>query len=496
MDRRNLLILMSDQHSRDAMSCAGHPVVRTPNLDKLAERGTRFTSAYTPCPICVPARASFATGQYVHQIGYWDNAHPYEGAVEGWGHQLIAAGHRVESIGKLHHRFDEDPDGYVKHHIPLNVVDGVGDVMSSLREDIPVRSSNREAIRSARGGESTYLDYDRRIADSAEEWLVDAARRKADGDDKPWAAFVSFVCPHPPYICPPDLFDEYFNHPDLPMPAQWRREDWPDHPALNEFRRVMQCDEPFSEEEIRRVMAAYYGATTWMDRQLGRVLDSLEANGLAGDTRIIYSSDHGESLGRRGLYGKFTMYEESAGVPLILSGPGVPVGQVCRTPANLIDIHQSALDCLGVEASANDASLPGRSLFQIVNEPDDTDRVAFSEYHAVASTSAQFMLRKGRHKLIHYTGQPPQLFNLEADPDEAHDLAGNTESLPVLQDLESELGRIVSPEEIDAKAKGDQAALIAQHGGREAVLAKGTFINSPAPGEKPAFVNSDSNESQ
>ena len=473
------------------MGCAGHPIVRTPNLDQLAAHGTRFTSAYTPCPICVPARASFATGQYVHQIGYWDNAHPYEGKVQGWGHRLIEAGHRVESIGKLHHRADEDTDGYASHHIPLNVVAGIGDVMSSLREDIPVRASNREAIKSARGGDSTYLDYDRRIADSAEEWLTAAAKRKADGDDKPWAAFVSFVCPHPPYVCPPDLFEEYFNHPDLSMPTQWRREDWPAHPALDEFRRVMQCDEPFSEEEIRRVMAAYFGATTWMDRQLGRVLDSLKANGLDQDTRVVYTSDHGESLGRRGLFGKFTMYEESAGVPLILAGPDVPKGKVCRTPSNLIDIHQSALECLGGDSTEPDPKSPGRSLFQIANEPDNPDRVAFSEYHAVASASAQFMLRKGNHKLIHYAGQEPQLFDLENDPDETLNLAGRAENANIEQDLEAELRKVVSPGDVDARAKADQAALIEQHGGRKAVLAKGTFINSPAPGEKPAFVKSD-----
>ena len=489
MDRRNLLFLMSDQHSRDALGCAGHPVVRTPNLDALAERGTRFTSAYTPCPICVPARASFATGQYVHKIGYWDNAHPYEGGIRGWGHRLIEEGHRVESIGKLHYRSDEDADGFGRHHIPLNVVDGLGDVMSSLREDIPVRSSNREAIRSACGGESTYLDYDARIADEAGEWLADAARRKAAGDEKPWVAFVSFVCPHPPYICPPDLFEEYMAA-DLPAPTQWRREDWPDHPALNEFRRVMQCDEPFSEEEIRRVMAAYYGATTWMDRQLGRVIDALNASGLAGDTRVVYSSDHGESLGRRGLFGKFTMYEESAGVPLIVAGADVPEGKVCRTPANLVDTHQSALECLGVEPNEAERSLPGKSLFQIAAEEDDVDRVSFSEYHAVASTSAQFMIRKGRHKFIRYVGQASQLFDLEDDPDETVDLAASVEHQKVLRDLEAELRAITDPDAVDAAAKADQAALIERHGGREAVLKKGTFINSPAPGEEPAFEES------
>src|SRR5688500_6407139 len=103
MKARNVLFISSDEHQARALSCAGHPVVRTPNIDRLASRGTRFTSAYTPCPICVPARASLATGRYVHDIGYWDNAMGYDGRVPGWGARLQAAGVRVESIGKLHY---------------------------------------------------------------------------------------------------------------------------------------------------------------------------------------------------------------------------------------------------------------------------------------------------------------------------------------------------------------------------------------------------------
>ncbi|MEL6233132.1 MAG: sulfatase-like hydrolase/transferase, partial [Pseudomonadota bacterium] len=135
----NLLILMSDEHQARAMGCAGHPalagLIRTPHLDALAGRGVRFANAVTPSPICVPARASFATGRYVHQTRLWDNAMPYAGQIPGWGHALQRAGVRVESIGKLHYRAEEDPAGFDVEHIPMMVVGGVGMVWASIRRE-------------------------------------------------------------------------------------------------------------------------------------------------------------------------------------------------------------------------------------------------------------------------------------------------------------------------------------------------------------------------
>ena len=126
----NLLILMSDEHQARAMGCAGHPFVQTPNLDALAARGTRFTRAYTPTPICVPARAAFACGRPVHQTRLWDNAMPYTGTPQGWGHALQDAGVRVESIGKLHYRDAADPTGFDAEHIPMMVAGGVVAVLA------------------------------------------------------------------------------------------------------------------------------------------------------------------------------------------------------------------------------------------------------------------------------------------------------------------------------------------------------------------------------
>jgi choline-sulfatase len=480
MKPTNLLFLLSDEHNRDCLGCYGHPLVQTPALDALAVRGVRFEGAYSNCPICVPARASLATGQYVHQIGYWDNAFPYEGRVPSWGHRLIDAGHRVDAIGKLHYRSATDQDGFSHKIVPLNVVDGIGDVMGAIREDPPIRTGTREGIRGAGPGTSTYLDYDIDIARRACQWLGEIQT------NQPWVLLVSFVCPHPPFIAPPELFAKY-PLADIPLPVQNRLDQQPGHPGLARLRQIMQYQEPFTEEQIRRVTAAYYGMCTHLDQQIGKVLRALEENGLAESTRVLYTSDHGESMGRRGLWGKFTMYEESVAVPLILAGPDVPEGQVCRDLVSLVDLYPTILEAVGVPLTEEEKNLPGASLWPIA-KGQPARRPVFSEYHAVGSTSASYLLREGRYKYIHYVGYPPQLFDLQSDPQEINDLATRPEHQDRLAEMERKLRGLVDPEAVDARARADQQELIARHGGREQVLARGTFINSPVPGETPRFV--------
>lgn len=486
MQPTNLLFILSDEHNRDTLGCYGHPMVQTPNLDALAARGVRFDSAYTNCPICVPARASLATGQYVHRIGYWDNAFPYEGRVPGWGHRLIAEGHQVDAIGKLHYRTAEDDDGFTNKIVPLNVVGGTGDVMGTIRDNPPIRNGARAGITGAGPGTSTYLNYDAEIADRACQWLREAAeRQRTAAAVKPWVLFVSFVCPHPPFIAPPELH-ELYPLDEIPMPVQNRPGEQPMHPALVNLRRVMQYESPFSEQQVRNVTAAYYGACTHLDQQIGHVLEALEAAGLAETTRIIYTSDHGENMGRRGLWGKFTMYEESAAVPFLIAGPDVPRGRVSNDLISLVDCYQTILDAVGVDLTQNERQLPGASLWPIA-QGQSLDRPAFSEYHAVGSTSASYMLREGRYKYVHYVGYPPQLFDLESDPQEINDLAASPNHKSVLDEFESKLRELLDPEAVDARAKADQQALLERYGGREKVLERGTFINSPVPGETPVF---------
>ena len=143
----NFLFIFSDQHARRATGCYGHPLVRSPNLDRLAERGTLFRHAYCNGPICVPSRASLATGRHVHDIGMWDNCRPYHGQVPAWGHRLMDAGRRVVSIGKLHYRDTADANGFDEEIVPMHIIDGVGMLFSIVRDPLPVSRKFAHLVR-------------------------------------------------------------------------------------------------------------------------------------------------------------------------------------------------------------------------------------------------------------------------------------------------------------------------------------------------------------
>ncbi|MCZ6629002.1 MAG: sulfatase-like hydrolase/transferase [SAR324 cluster bacterium] len=478
----NLLVIMSDQHNRQVLGCYGHPLVKTPHLDRLAARGTRFSDAYTNSPICVPARASFATGRYPHQIRHWDNADPYHGGVPSWGHRLMAQGHRVTSIGKLHYRSEQDDNGFDEEIVPLHVLDGLGDLHGLIRDELPPRKKNRGYVADAKGGESSYSAYDRDITARAGDWLTGEAPKHGD---KPWMLFVSLVCPHPPFTAPQEFYRLY-PHGQVPWPVQCGPQYLPIHPAIEDYRHCLKLENFFDEAIIRKAIAAYLGLVSFVDDNVGKILETLQATGLAENTRVIYTSDHGENLGRRGIWGKSSMYEEAAGVPLLMAGPEVPQGRVCATPVSLVDGFPTFLECLGAAPVAED-ELAGHSLFSIA-AGETPERTVFSEYHAYASRAGMFMIRKGPYKYIHYVGNSPQLFDLEGDPDELHNLAGLQEHARLLAECEADLRVICDPEAVDALAKQDQAARIAEHGGKEKILARGSFGNTPAPGEKPVFV--------
>jgi choline-sulfatase len=166
----------------------------------------RFTDAYCNSPICVPSRASFQTGRYVHDIRFWDNCIAYDGSVPSWAHRLREAGHRVDSIGKLHFRSAEDDNGFSEEHMPLHIVEGLGDPIGMLRDPPPRRVASLKLAVEAGCGDSTYQGYDDRITEAAEDWLRERAQNP---DSKPWMLFVSLVCPHFPLISRPEWYNLY-----------------------------------------------------------------------------------------------------------------------------------------------------------------------------------------------------------------------------------------------------------------------------------------------
>lgn len=476
MKARNLLVMVSDEHQARAMGCAGHPLVQTPNLDALAARGTRFEAAYTPCPICVPARAAFATGKYVHQIRHWDNAMPYTGSIPSWGHALQAKGVPVESIGKLHYRAEEDPVGFDVEHIPMMVQGGVGMVWAANRnEDERVVPSARMLGDYVGPGTSKYTEYDQGVTDRAVSWL---AERAESGDGRPWCLYVGLVAPHFPLVAPQEFYDLY---PEDEMPDVKLHPDtgYTPHPwVAKQNVGTGDAEGKFADAaERQRAFCAYFGLTSWLDHNVGRILDALLAAGLADTTNVIYTSDHGDNLGARGQWGKGTFYEESVAIPMIMAGPDIGQG-VCKTPVSFLDVSQTI-------ATQFDADFMGAdglsSLPEIAKADTDFERPIFSEYHAVGAVSGGFMLRKGRWKLNYYVGFEPELFDLERDPEELCDLSREAQHAHTLDRMIAAMREIVDPEEADAQAHADQAALVERVGGKAVALQMGPKSATPPP---------------
>lgn len=483
MTQANLLIIMSDEHNPKVAGYAGHPVVTTPNLDALAARGTQFSACYTTCPVCVPARAGFATGKYIHQIGFWDNTDAYDGSVPSWHHIARARGHRVDSIGKLHFLSNTEDHGFSQEHVPMQILDGKGDLMGLIRDELPRRGGATKMAKLAGPGESSYTYYDKEIAARAQIWLHEEAPKNTGA---PWVLFVSFVAPHFPLTAPPEHFYRYWNQ-DLPMPRLYARELRPRHPYLEDYRNSFCYDDHFeTEADVKRALAGYFGLVSSVDENIGKVLRALDDTGLAATTQVIYTSDHGDNLGARGLWGKSTMFEEIAGVPMLLAGPGVPAGAKCDVPVSHVDVFPAVMDAMGISFDAVKDDRPGTSLTAIANGARP-QRTVISEYHAMGSTTGAFALRHGRYKYVHYVKYAPQLFDLEADPDETNDLAGDTQYAAVLADCLARLQGVCDPVEVDARAKRRQAELLERFGGRAAIIERGDIGFTPAPGTAPDF---------
>ena len=475
MKPANLVIIMSDEHDPRWMGCSGNKMMITPNLDRLAARGLRFTDAYTTCPICVPARAAFAVGKYLYQIGYWDNADPYDGKIPSWHHRLRDQGHQVVSVGKLHFRSTDDDCGFTESIVPMNVFERTGDLYGLLRgNDMPARADGKKLAGLAGPGESEYTWYDREIASRAQIWLREQAPKHKN---KPWVLFVSFVAPHFPLTAPPHW---YYKYPfdKIPMPKLYRDKNV--HPYVRDQDDNTGYDKYFADEAaVKRARAGYFGLISSLDENIGHLMETLEDCGLSSTTRVLYTSDHGDNMGARGLWGKQVLYEEAAKVPMILAGPDVPAG-VRREPVSHVDVYPTVMQCMGADA-------PEASGFSLLKKTPE--RTVLSEYHASSSRAGEYMIRNGKWKYVYFVHYPdrPELFDLEKDPEELHDLGTDKAFAKEREACHRKLLSMLNPEEVDRKAKRRQAELVAAHGGREAVIRRGSFAYSPPPGFKAEF---------
>ncbi len=442
----NVVYLFSDEHSGSAMGNSGHPLVQTPNLDCLAEQSLVFDNAYCNYPICTPSRLSMLTGRYPHQIEAWDL-----GAVldpdkyPTWGHHL--SDYETILCGRTHFNGPDRLNGFGQRlldDLPRWIQSG-----GAPRRGPDARRASNSHVSECGPGHHSNSSYDTLAADTAIEYLN---ARESGSSDKPFLLYCGFMLPHFPLIAHPDYYTLY-DPETLELPDTWDEPLEDQHPIIQHHRWSWRNEVPPPEEIVRRATASYYALITYIDNEIGRILDAINSSSLKDDTVVIYTSDHGEMRGHHGIWQKQCFYEDAVRVPLMVRQPGGSSARL-RQNVSLIDVLPTLLDIAGSEIPPD---LPGRSLLETARVPDETPRKVFAEYHHMGMLNAGFMLKKGDHKLCHYVDNPPQLFDLSTDPDENHDLANDPGHAVTLADLNRELRALIDPDEINDRCRRNQA---------------------------------------
>jgi choline-sulfatase len=462
--RPNILMLFSDEHHWQYSGYAGHPVVRTPNLDRLAARGVNFTNAYCNSPLCSPSRQSFMAGLYAHRIGMWNNCCAMPENTVTWAHALSHAGYETLLLGKMHFNGYQKMYGFDRRPVlEGNDYDqqfhswGVR-TSHDWTWDYPVeRSGGIKTLRAAGPDSETrqpVFRHDMRVTEGALEVLREKA---ADEGGQPWAMCVGHVLPHPPFRARPDLWEEYSGR-GLHAENPWGEGLGECDSSLRAYLGLAGND--YSEEQIRRVREAYYGLVTEYDEHVGRILACLEETGQAENTIVLYFSDHGEMCGEHGIVGKVSLRESSVRVPLLASWPGhFPEGADVAAPVSLVDLYPTFLDIAGTRLP-DVLPLDGRSLLPLLDgrePPSGAERSVFGEFEGEGWNHPRCFLREGEYKYVINHTSAPELYNLAEDYLELQNLAGRPECAELERRMRGQVLAFWDPEEIELEVLRTQA---------------------------------------
>ncbi len=481
MKKPNILVLMADQLAPQFTGAYGHPVVQTPHIDALAEKGARFDSAYCNSPLCAPSRFSFMAGQLVSRIAAYDNASEFSSTVPTFAHYLRMAGYRTCLSGKMHFVGPDQKHGFedrVTTDIYPSDFAWTPD-WEAHDERIDKWYHNMQTVKESGLAMATFqIDYDDEVSFAARRWLFDFARDKSLGNDSPFAMVASFIHPHDPYVARPEWWNLYTDE-EIDMPAYV--------PALDELdpfsRRVMDGIEASSvaltEEEVRRARRAYFANVSYFDSKVGELIKTLREIGELDNTVVVVTADHGDMLGERGLWYKMNFFEHSARVPLILSGPDIQTGAISNA-CSLVDMLPTFLDIAGVDASKLGEPVDGRSLMPLATGGSDPVDEAIGEYCAEMTPYPVIMIRRGHLKYIHCDFDPPQLFDVVADPLEKTDLIADQVYADQAQAFAREIAERWDGESLRRKIIATQRSRRALHAAMQAGAADHWDFNPPS----------------
>jgi choline-sulfatase len=433
--RPNILLLMADQLAASYLPSYGHPIVQAPALGRLADRGVVFESAYSNSPLCGPARMTMMTGQRNSRIAAYDNASELSSAIPTFAHHLRLAGYQTCLIGKMHFVGPDQLHGF-EERLTTDIYPA--DFGWTPQWDDPERRidwwfHNMDSVVHAGVAEATnQLDFDDEVAFRAVRKVRDLAR---SSDERPWLLAVSFTHPHDPYVNRRRYWDLY-RHDEIDMPRVGPLPIDAIDPHSRRLRNVAAMDAvEVTDEHARNARHAYYASVSYIDDQIDGVLAALDTCEMADDTIVIFTSDHGDMLGERGLWYKMSFFEGACRIPMIIAGPGVATGRI-SDHVSLIDVLPTMLDLAG--SSPSDLA-DGESLVPLLSGDRGTGRTVFGEYLGEGAVAPILMIRRGNLKFVFCEADPAQLFDLVADPDELVNLARSPESADHLVAFEREV---------------------------------------------------------
>lgn len=439
--RPNILFFLSDQHSPLVSGFAGDKMACTPNLDRLREEGVNFANAYCQNPVCAPSRASLLCGRYSKDLGIYDNQHVLESNGVTFPRVLSEAGYHTCVIGKTHFN-GEQFQGYQERPY--------GDLFGQAHQPDPSRSPEKGPaglgkLLEAAGPSRIPISMTQTeiCVAEASKWLQTHVGSRGE---QPFCLSVHFDKPHFP-ICPPEkYFKKYLGKVDLPEVREGSFES--EVPFVKAAMRNFGVADPERKQRAlhEKTLAAYYGCVEWVDDALGRILDTLEYLGLAENTIVVYSSDHGEMGGARGTWQKSVFFEPSARVPLLLRWPkGAKAGATVVDPVGLIDLFPTFCHAAGIDVPE---SCQGESLVSLFSGKSGFERDAIFSESVVLNEpeDAGCMIRTGRWKYNLYLDGREELYDLERDPEEWDNLADDASAKEVRDGLKKRVEAFWEPE--------------------------------------------------
>ena len=425
--RPNILIIMVDQLTGTLFPDGPAAFLHAPNLARLASHSVRFANAYTASPLCAPARAAFMSGCLPRRTRVYDNAAEFASDIPTYAHHLRRAGYQTALAGKMHFVGPDQMHGF-EQRLTTDIYPADFGWTPDYRkpgERIDWWYHNLGSVTGAGVAETTnQLEYDDDCCHKATQKLYDLSR---GADPRPWALTVSFSHPHDPFVARRKYWDLYDGISELDPPEALTYDEMDPH-----SQRLMDaCDADaltVTPDHIRRARQGYFANISYIDDLIGQLFAVLEAT--RQDPIIIFTSDHGEMLGTRGLWFKMNFFEAAARVPLMISAPGLPPQRV-DAPVSTIDVAPTLCDLAGIPMSEITQWTDGISLLPLTQGEDRQSPVAM-EYAAEGTIAPMVCLRHGAWKYIRCLADPDQLFDLAHDPGERINLADDPRAAEVL----------------------------------------------------------------